>query len=69
MPSTKPKIALALCDALFADEMEKTMAPAPDLQRIVYWGDGAPDSLESADAQARLRPLRQPATPRATTSA
>ena len=37
-----------------ADEMEKTKALAPDLQRIVYWGDG-PDALESLMAQAGLR--------------
>ena len=39
-PVAKGKIALALCDARLADEMEKTKAVAPDLKRIVYWGGG-----------------------------
>jgi 2-aminobenzoate-CoA ligase len=37
-PLNKAKIALALCDARLADEMEKTRALAPGLQRVVYWG-------------------------------
>jgi 2-aminobenzoate-CoA ligase len=44
-PVTKAKIALALCDAGLADEMEKARAVAPDLQRVVYWGGGAGDAL------------------------
>jgi 2-aminobenzoate-CoA ligase len=46
-PIAKGKIALALCDARLADEMEKTKAVAPDLKRIVYWGEGRNDGLES----------------------
>jgi 2-aminobenzoate-CoA ligase len=46
-PIAKGKIALALCDARLADEMEKTRAVAPDLKRIVYWGEGRNDGLES----------------------
>jgi 2-aminobenzoate-CoA ligase len=46
-PLTKAKIALALCDGRLADEMEKARALAPDLQRIVYWGDGGSDALET----------------------
>jgi 2-aminobenzoate-CoA ligase len=46
-PLTKAKIALALCDGRLADEMEKGKAQAPDLQRIIYWGDGGPDALET----------------------
>ena len=46
-PLAKAKIALALCDARLADEMEKAKAQSPDLKRIVYWGNGAPDSLEA----------------------
>ena len=46
-PVAKGKIALALCDARLADEMEKTKAVAPDLKRIVYWGEGRNDGLES----------------------
>ncbi len=46
-PVAKGKIALALCDARLADEMEKTRAVAPDLKRIVYWGEGRNGGLES----------------------
>jgi len=46
-PVAKGKIALALCDARLSDEMEKTKAVAPDLKRIVYWGEGRNDGLES----------------------
>ncbi len=45
-PLGKAKIALALCDARLADEMEKAKAQSPDLKRIVYWGSGGSDSLE-----------------------
>jgi len=47
-PVSKAEIRLALCDARLADEMEKTRPLAPTLQRIVYWGSGAADSLEAA---------------------
>ena len=43
----KGKIKLALCDARLSDEMEKAKAVAPDLQRIVYFGNDAPDSLDT----------------------
>src|SRR5439155_19617141 len=46
-PLAKARIALALCDARLADEMEKAKAQSPDLKRIVYWGNGAPDALET----------------------
>jgi 2-aminobenzoate-CoA ligase len=46
-PLGKAKIRLALCDHRLADEMEKARALAPDLGRVVYWGDGSPDGLES----------------------
>lgn len=46
-PIAKAKIALALCDGRLADEMEKAKAQSNDLKRIVYWGNGAPDSLET----------------------
>ncbi len=46
-PIAKAKIALALCDARLADEMEKAKAQSPDLKRIVYWGDGGNDRLEA----------------------
>jgi 2-aminobenzoate-CoA ligase len=43
----KGKIKLALCDARISDEMEKAKGVAPDLQRIVYFGNDAPDSLDT----------------------
>jgi 2-aminobenzoate-CoA ligase len=46
-PIGKAEIRLALCDARLADEMEKTKPLAPMLQRIVYWGRDAADSLEA----------------------
>jgi 2-aminobenzoate-CoA ligase len=46
-PIAKAKIALALCDARLAEEMEKARAQASDLKRIVYWGNGASDALEA----------------------
>ncbi|HKA78444.1 MAG TPA: AMP-binding protein, partial [Xanthobacteraceae bacterium] len=50
-PITKAKIHVALCDVRLADEMEKTRALAPELERIVYWGNGAPDGLEALMAR------------------
>ena len=50
-PLAKAKIALALCDARLADEMEKAKAQSPDLKRIVYWGSTAPDALETLMAK------------------
>ena len=43
-PLAKAKIALALCDARLADEMEKAKAQSADLKRIVYWGNGTASS-------------------------
>ncbi len=40
-PLAKAKIAFALCDARLSDEMEKAKAQSPELEHIVYWGDGA----------------------------
>ncbi len=54
-PLTKARIALALCDATLADEMERARPLAPDLDRVVYWGQGGPESLEALAAQADLR--------------
>jgi 2-aminobenzoate-CoA ligase len=45
-PIAKAQIRLALCDARLAAEIEKAKTSAPDLQRVVYWGNGAVDSLE-----------------------
>jgi 2-aminobenzoate-CoA ligase len=46
-PVTKAEIRLALCDARLADDMEKTRPLAPELKRVVYWGRGGADSLET----------------------
>ena len=43
----KAKIELALCDAQLAEEMEKTQEQACGLKRVVYWGEGGADSLET----------------------
>ncbi|MDB5511614.1 MAG: 2-aminobenzoate-CoA ligase [Enterovirga sp.] len=51
-PITKAKIAVALCDAKLADEMEKARPLTPGLERVVYWGAGGPDSLEALVEQA-----------------
>jgi 2-aminobenzoate-CoA ligase len=50
-PLIKAKIALALCDARLADEMNKAKAQADGLERVVLWGDGEPSSLEALMAQ------------------
>ena len=50
-PVTKAEIRLALCDARLADEMEKTRPLAPELSRVVYWGLGDADSLETLMAK------------------
>ena len=46
-PIRKAQIRLALCDRKVGEEMEKAAALSPDLERLVYWGDGAADSLET----------------------
>ena len=51
-PIGKAKIALALCDHRLADEMEKARPLAGDLKRVVYWGSGAPDALETMTSKA-----------------
>jgi len=43
----KARIALALCDARLADEMQKTRNRTPLLQRIVYFSTAAADGLEA----------------------
>jgi 2-aminobenzoate-CoA ligase len=48
---TKAKVAIALCDAKLADEMEKTKAVTTGLDRVVYWGSGKDDALEKRMAQ------------------
>ena len=46
-PIAKAKIKLALCDHRLAEEMEKARPLAADLDRVVYWGGGAPGALEA----------------------
>ncbi len=50
-PVTKAEIGLALCDARLADEMEKTRPLTQVLQRVVYWGGGTADALETLMAK------------------
>ena len=50
-PLSKAKIGLALCDARLADEIEKAKSQSSELKRIVYWGSGAPDALETLMAK------------------
>jgi 2-aminobenzoate-CoA ligase len=51
-PLNKAKVAFAFCDHRLAEEMERAKALSPDLRRVVYWGSGASDSLESLLADA-----------------
>ena len=50
-PITKAKIRLALCDHRLAEDMEKARPLAGELERVVYWGSGAPDALEALMAK------------------
>jgi 2-aminobenzoate-CoA ligase len=50
-PIKKAKVALGLCDIRLADDMKKAAALAPELARIVCWGEGGPESLESLMAK------------------
>jgi 2-aminobenzoate-CoA ligase len=50
-PVRKARIALALCDARLSDEMQKAQAVAPELARVLLWGNGAAGSLENLMAQ------------------
>jgi 2-aminobenzoate-CoA ligase len=43
----KARIRFALCDARLADEMEKAKGAAPALERVVYWGNGGAEALET----------------------
>ncbi len=58
-PLTKAEIRLALCDVRLADEMEKARPLAPALERVVYWGSAATDSLEVLMMRAGLRAFRR----------
>ncbi|MGY4503169.1 2-aminobenzoate-CoA ligase [Bradyrhizobium sp. GM24.11] len=56
-PIQKAEITLALCDGKLSDEMDKAKLAAPGLKHVVYWGNGAADSLEAliADASPEFR--------------
>ena len=43
----KAQIKLAIGDARLSAELDKTKAPASNLERVVYWGGGGADSLET----------------------
>ena len=43
----KARIKIALADSRLAVEVDKTKEVAPDLEQAVYWGNGAPGSLEA----------------------
>ncbi|MEN5083482.1 benzoate-CoA ligase family protein [Bosea sp. TWI1241] len=44
-PIRKARIGLALCDGRIAGELESAQRLAPELSRIVTWGDGALEAL------------------------
>lgn len=46
-PVSKASIALALCDVRLRDEMEKARTLSGESVRIIYWGGGAPNALET----------------------
>jgi 2-aminobenzoate-CoA ligase len=50
-PIRKARCALALCDHRLAEDLEKARAMAPELRRLVTWGDGGADSLETLMTQ------------------
>jgi 2-aminobenzoate-CoA ligase len=50
-PLNKAAIKLALCDHRLSDEIERARAAAPALERVVYWGGGASNSLEAMMAK------------------
>src|ERR1700712_2671971 len=45
-PATKARIALALCDARFSEEMEKAQTLCPELKRVAYWSSAESGELE-----------------------
>ena len=54
-PLAKAEIRLALCDVRLADEMEKARPFAPVLERVVYWGSAADNSLEAGSLEAMMK--------------
>ena len=45
-PAAKAKIALALCDARFSEEMEKAQTLCPELKHVAYWSGAENGELE-----------------------
>ena len=50
-PLNKAQIRFALCDARLADEMEQARVHAPRLERVMYWGAGGTEDLETLMAR------------------
>jgi 2-aminobenzoate-CoA ligase len=50
-PIQKAKIKVALCDHRLDEEMEKARALAGGLERVVYWGGGGAEALETLMAK------------------
>jgi 2-aminobenzoate-CoA ligase len=50
-PLNKAQIRFALCDARLADEMEQARVHAPRLERVIYWGAGGTENLETLMAR------------------
>ena len=49
-PLLKAQVSLALCDHRLAEDMQRAAATAGCVERVVYWGHGAQDSLEALAA-------------------
>src|SRR5215469_13453705 len=50
-PLNKAQIRFALCDTRLADEMEQARVHAPRLERVMYWGAGGTEDLETLMAR------------------
>jgi 2-aminobenzoate-CoA ligase len=50
-PIVKARISLALCDHRLAEEMEKARAQLAEPVRVVYWGSGGAEALETLAAR------------------
>ena len=50
-PLNKAQIRFALCDSRLADEMQQARVHAPRLERVIYWGAGGTEDLETLMAR------------------
>ena len=50
-PLNKAQIRFALCDSRLADEMQLARIHAPRLERVIYWGAGGTEDLETLMAR------------------